>query len=393
MTEEQLIGVPTLMRMAFDGEDMSAIGVDLFRRINADKHDANALLDAASYLILTGKLQEGLAVQGIAIQTRQVYEYPRDMRHASIKLLLVLGPGDLMANSPLEFLIEGQRVALDLLYVTPELGFPNDIPEHDVLMVAVAESDANQALLTYLTEALKAWPKPVLNSPQKIAELSRDAVFAKLSNLPGVMIPSTVRVERSDLARDGVAFYLSGESYPIIIRPIDSHAGEGLEKIEDQQALHAYLAQSNVDRFFISKFVDYASRDGQYRKYRLMLIDGRAYVSHMAISARWMVHYLNSDMLEHADYRLEEKNCMENFDSTFNIQHHSVLVEMYKRFGLDYVGIDCAETKDGQLLIFEVDSNMVVHNMDSAEMFPYKKVQMPKIFRAFSQLLESKKRA
>ncbi len=391
MNEEQLIGVPTLMRMAFDGEDMSAIGVDLFRRINSNKLDANALLDASSYLILTGKLQEGLAVQDIAIQTRQVYQYPRAMRHVSIKLLLVLGPGDLMANSPLEFLMEGQRVALDLLYVTPELGFPKDIPEHDVLMVAVAESDANQALLAYLTEVLKAWPKPVLNQPEKIAELSRDAVFAKLSNLPGVMIPSTTRVERSELTRDGIAFHLSGEGYPIIIRPIDSHAGEGLEKIEDEQALQAYLAQSNEARFFISKFVDYASPDGQYRKYRLMLIDGRAYVSHMAISSRWMVHYLNSDMLERADYRLEEQSCMENFDATFTTQHYSALADMYKRFGLDYVGIDCAETKDGQLLIFEVDSNMVVHNMDSADMFPYKKVHMPKIFRAFSQLLEKKR--
>ena len=66
---------------------------------------------------------------------------------------------------------------------------------------------------------------------------------------------------------------------------------------------------------------------------------------------------------------------------------------MSRRFGLDDVGIDCAETQYRQLLIFEVDSNMVVHNMDSANMFPYKKVQMPKIFCAFSQLLASNKRA
>jgi len=386
MTEEQLIGVPTLMRMAFDGDDMSAIGVALFQRINADTLDANALLDAAWYLILTGNLQQGLAVQEIAIQTRQLYHYPRPPAPASIKLLLVVGPGDLMANSPVEFLMEGQGVALDLLYVTPELGFPTDMPEHDVLMVGVAESDANQALLSYLSEALKDWPKPVLNPPGKIAELSRDAVFAKLSHLPGVMIPATCRVDRSALEH-------FAERYPIIIRPIDSHAGEGLEKMDNQDALQAYLAQSSEDTFFISPFVDYTSRDGQYRKFRLMLIDGRAYVSHMAISARWMVHYLNSDMLERADYRQEEADCMENFDATFALRHQSALTELSRRLGLDYVGIDCAETQDGQLLIFEVDSNMVVHNMDSAGMFPYKKVQMPKIFRAFSQLLASKKRA
>jgi len=399
MTEYKLMGVPKLMHMALLGEDMSAIGEELNRRITENSLDANALLDSATYLILGGNLKEGLAIQELAIKTRQVYEYPREACKSPVKLLTILGPGDLMANSPLEFLIEGQSIALDLLYITAEIGFPKEIPEHDILMVAVAESDDNKDLLDYLSVALKNWPKPVLNKPERIAGLSREVVFEKLSNLPGVTIPATTRIKKLDIERwlnletesFDKEFILPGEKYPIIIRPIDSHAGLGLEKIENENELKEYIDISADEGFFVSRFVDYTSDDGKYRKYRLILIDGRPCLCHMAISSRWMVHYLNSDMLKSLEHRNEEKECMENFDETFAVRHKTALENVTSSFGLDYFGIDCAEAKDGQLLVFEVDSNMVVHNMDSDDIFSYKKVPMRKIFKEFSQLLESRK--
>ena len=58
------------------------------------------------------------------------------------------------------------------------------------------------------------------------------------------------------------------------------------------------------------------------------------------------------------------------------------------RPALDYFIIDCAETRDGSLLIFEADSTAVVHNMDPPAIFPYKPPQMRKIFAAFSAMLE-----
>ena len=55
---------------------------------------------------------------------------------------------------------------------------------------------------------------------------------------------------------------------------------------------------------------------------------------------------------------------------------------------LDYFTIDCAETRDGALLIFEADNTAVVHNMDPATVFPYKGPQMRRIFEAFAAMLE-----
>jgi len=65
---------------------------------------------------------------------------------------------------------------------------------------------------------------------------------------------------------------------------------------------------------------------------------------------------------------------------------------MADRIGLDYFTIDCAENKDGDLLIFEADNTAVVHNMDSPEVFPYKPPQMRRIFEAFAAMLYGRAR-
>jgi hypothetical protein len=54
---------------------------------------------------------------------------------------------------------------------------------------------------------------------------------------------------------------------------------------------------------------------------------------------------------------------------------------------LDYYSIDCAETADGRLLLFEADAAAIIHMMDPPDLFPYKQTQMRRIFRAFEDML------
>ncbi len=78
---------------------------------------------------------------------------------------------------------------------------------------------------------------------------------------------------------------------------------------------------------------------------------------------------------------------MADFERGFAARHQAALAEIHRRVGLDYLGIDCAETVDGRLLIFEVDHAMVVHAMDAVEVFPYKQVPMQRLFAAFRAML------
>jgi hypothetical protein len=148
-----------------------------------------------------------------------------------------------------------------------------------------------------------------------------------------------------------------------------------------------YLADRPEQEFFVARFVDYASADGLFRKYRIVFVDGRPYACHMAIADRWDIWYLNAGMADSSDKRLEEESFMRDFDGDFASRHQAALAKIVERVGLDYFTIDCAENKNGELLIFEADNTAVVHNMDSPELFPYKPPQMRKIFDAFAEML------
>jgi len=113
----------------------------------------------------------------------------------------------------------------------------------------------------------------------------------------------------------------------------------------------------------------------------------------MAISSHWMVHYLNAGMTESAEKRAQEAEAMATFDAGFARRHRAAFEALHERLGFDYYSIDCAETRDGRLLVFEADSAAIIHLMDPATLFPYKQPQMRKVFAAFEAMLRRRVRA
>lgn len=393
MNSTPLIGVAPLMRQAFMDVDLRPLGAELLARAQANPDDANAVFDFSTVLQLTGEREAALAVQMEAIRIDPLYSIPSKLP-TRLRLLAIMGPGDLMSNTPIEFLLEDADVALDMLFLTLDTAWPETVPDHDVLLVAIAESEANRDLLPLVAQLVANWPRPVINRPEHIAVLSRDGVCAALAGVDGMLLPRTIRTDRGSLgalaAGDiGVQELLPGDAFPLIVRPLGSHAGTDLDKVTDGAQLGAYLARVGGAEFYLSRFIDYSGADGLFRKYRVVLIAGVPYICHFAISKHWMIHYLNAGMAESLEKRQQEAECMLHFDEEFAQRHRAALAEINRRIGLEYVGIDCAETADGQLLIFEVDNAMIVHGMDPVDMYAYKKPIMQKVFTAFRALLES----
>jgi hypothetical protein len=399
MEEQQppvLIGLAALARMAFRGVDLAPITQSLVDRSRRDSEDAAALMDLSLLELFQGREHNRARFQAQALKLHRFYRHAPAVAVADpIRVLAFATPGDLMANTPIEFLLENADIVLDVLYVAPECPLPEIAPRHDLAFVVVAEGDGNKATLEMLAERVKTWPQPVLNEPGRISRLTRDGAWTLLASIPGAYMPVNARVDRGALVN-----FAAGEAqpqripqecrFPIIARPVGSHAGEGLKKLDDGAALLSYLAQHAQAEFFISPFVDYRAEDGLFRKYRIALIDGRPYACHMAISTHWMIHYLNADMIDNAQNRAEEAKFMQDFDQGFGARHQNALREISQRSGLDYLIMDCGETRDGKLLIFEVGSAMIVHAMDPEDVFPYKTVQMKKLFAAFQAMLRGR---
>ena len=389
---EQFLGLAPLARMAFAGADLGTVKARLLQRLAHDENDANALMDLSIVLQLMGQRELGLSMQALALDIQQLYRIRCSADSAGIHLLAILCPGDLAENNALEFLVEGSDITLDLLYVAPGIPFPATLPDHDLAMVAVCETDRNRPLLQLMESLVQSWPRPVLCAPDRIARLSRDGLCRLLESGPGLVVPVTARIDRQTLERVGrselaVTALVNDGAFPIIVRPVDSQKGHGLMKLDNPGAIVDYLRTRPENAFYVAPFVEYRGPDGQFRKYRIVLIDERPYACHVAISDSWVVHYINAGMVESVAKRAEEARFFATFDDDFARRHHPVLLSIAKRLELEYVGIDCGETPDGALLIFEADSGMTVHSMDPVDIFPYKKPQMRKVFRAFRQML------
>ena len=386
-----VIGLSSLWSKAFSGHGIADLGAELIERVR-QRGDPYALLELSNVLQLEFQRDAALKAQAMALKEQRLYRVAGSQHADALRLLVLKAAGDLMCNTPFELLLDDYDLNIDVLYVDAGFPLPAVLPDHDVLWVAVAESDANRALLAELGALLAHWPRPVLNQPALIARLSRDIAGMTLSDAPGVMMPQTVRVSRIALEQLGAGLVLptallAGMRFPLIARPVGSHAGTGLVKIECVEQVNGYLEEQSAAMFFLSPFIDYASSDSLFRKFRLVLIDGKSHVCHMGISKHWMVHYPYEEMMAQASRRAEEASLMTTFEHDFATRHALALGAIQQRIGLDYWGLDCAEMPDGRLLIFEVTSAMLIHRMDPTDVFPYKAPHMTNVFAAFYRLL------
>ena len=389
----RLIGMGALVGLAYRQGDIGGVWNRLLLRYAENPADAAALLDMSVILQTTGHRDKGLDIQRYALGLSRLFQRVHG-RGDGLKVLVFMAEGDFMANTPVDFLMEGSNATLWIVYVdgeTPELP---DLPEHDVAFVAIGESEAAIPALENLNRLLRGWRGPIVNGdPKRILALTRDRVAAMFADEGSIAAPPTVRLDRAALEKlargeSGLPASLPEARFPITVRPFGSHAGEGLEKIDGAEDLAAYLESRSEQRFYIAPFIDYAGPDGLYRKQRVAIVDGHPYPGHWATSRHWMVHYLNSGMLENEAWRAEEAAWMQNFETDFAVRHAAAFEALTDKLGLDYVVIDCAETRDGRLLLFEAHVAMILHAMDPADIFPYKAPAMQRLFAAFQAALQ-----
>jgi len=387
----ECIGLARLTKMAAAGIDLRPLWRGLIAKLIDGTIEAGEGLDLSLIAQLLGDKQAGLAIQNEILASHRLFR-SRAVQKSRLRVLALAAATDIGSNTPIEFLLEGSGIELTTLYVIPEAEWPRPLPEHDISIVVASDSEDGRDALRKIGLMMPNWPRPLLNPPHLVCHLDRDKLHGRLHGIEGLEIPVTALVSRerlSDLSRSAAApFDIAADlAFPAIIRPRGSHAGAGLAKIDDPTAIGRYLGERQEQEFFISRFVDYAGGDGLYRKYRIVVIDGRPYACHLAIADRWDIWYLNAGMSLSAGKRLEEEAFMRTFDIGFAHRHRTALAGMIGRIGLDYFTVDCAETKDGSLLIFEADHTAIVHNMDPPDIFPYKAPQMRKVFDAFAAML------
>ena len=306
-------------------------------------------------------------------------------------VLAIATPGDFQANLPVAMLL-GCSTRLHVLWLAdpeaaladPMGAIPRDLPPIDCVFIAIAEDSRHATALLAADALADALGRPTINRGRRIAGLSRDKAATLLADLPDALVPA-------QRLTDAAALRSAPPQMPFIVRPRASHAGRALERIGCGRELRRYLLGVEAeDAFFVAPFIDFSGPDGFFRKYRIVFVDRVPYPVHLAIHDDWRVWYYNARMDRDAWKRAEEERFMADMPAAVGDRAMRALAEIGRRLGLDYVGLDCAVLADGRLLVFEVETGMIVHDRDPADLFGYKRHFIPRIFAAVETMLDAR---
>jgi len=90
-------------------------------------------------------------------------------------------------------------------------------------------------------------------------------------------------------------------------------------------------------------------------------------------------------MADHQWMQQEETAFLNDPATVFNSGHYQMLRAIQQRIDLEYFGIDCGLDPSGNLVVFEVNATMLVHEHN--QKFPYKDPFVLRIKLAFDEML------
>jgi len=175
-----------------------------------------------------------------------------------------------------------------------------------------------------------------------------------------------------------------------LLRSPGYHTGRNFIFVESSAELSAAATSLPGDDLLVIEYLDARGKDGNARKYRVMMIGGRIYPLHLAISRQWKVHYFTSDMADKPDHRLEEAAFLGDMAAALGDKAIAALERIQQALGLDYAGIDFGLGPDGDLLLFEANATMVIAPLDADERWAYRRAAIGKILDAVVAMIMEK---
>ncbi len=314
----------------------------------------------------------------------------RPAEHPARRVLALAVPGDFQANLPLAMLLTEASTHLYTYWlhdveaaIADPARLARTLPDDiDCVFVAIAEDARHIRALTAAAALADALALPVINVPARIAAASRDHVARMLQSVPDTIVPTQTLCARAEVLAAPVG-------YPLIIRPRHSHAGAALTRIADVAELFAYLqANPEESSFYLAPFIDYRNEDGRWRKYRVIFVDGHPWPFHMAVHDDWAVWYYNAGMDRDPTKQAEEARFLHNIEDVFPPAAMQALHTIAERIGLDYCGLDCGLLDDGTVVVFELETGMIVHDRNEDSVYEYKIAPARRILRAAEAMID-----
>jgi hypothetical protein len=219
-------------------------------------------------------------------------------------------------------------------------------------------------------------------------QTTRDNIYKKLNTIEKLIIPKTIKITpRSpiDISRSIKDLKIN---FPLLFRQAGDHGGVSTVVLESYIDIVKKMYQFPLDgrEYYLTQYYDYGI-DGIYKKYRLVVVEGKVYLRHLIFSDYWMIHARSRKFMDkHPLFKEKERDMQENFEQIVKPMIEKTIYKIYETLPLDYFGIDCSIDKEGNICIFELNANMNVltNNMQSLSKY------VSKINNAIIKMIEKR---
>jgi glutathione synthase/RimK-type ligase-like ATP-grasp enzyme len=283
-------------------------------------------------------------------------------------------------------------IFLTSVIVTDHLDPSLPLPPHQLIFNTIGDADLCEPALEAAARLIARSSAPVINDPRAIMKTGRISNAIRLGAVPGVVTPRTIAIPRDVLAGPGGIEAIADHqfSFPLLLRSPGYHTGRNFIIVENATQLSAAAASLPGSELLVIEYLDARGHDGSARKFRVMMIGGKIYPLHLAISRDWKVHYFTSDMADKPDHRLEEAKFLADMPAVLGEKATRALQGIRDALGLDYAGIDFGVNADGDLLLFEANATMVIAVPDNDARWAYRRTAITKILEAVVAMLRQK---
>jgi tetratricopeptide (TPR) repeat protein len=283
-------------------------------------------------------------------------------------------------------------VFLTSVVVTDYLEAALPLPPHQLIFNAIGDADLCQPALEAAIRLTAKSRAPLINDPRAVMNTGRIGNAARLAALPGVVTPKTLSVGRSLIAgAQGVSWLADhGYAFPLLLRSPGYHTGRNFVLVESEADLTEAASSLPGDELLAIEYLDARGADGNARKYRVMMIGGKLFPLHLAISRNWKVHYFTSDMADQPDHRSEELTFLADMPSVIGERAFTALAAICKALGLDYAGVDFGLSADGDLLLFEANATMVIASPAPDPRWAYRQAAITDVIEAVVAMIRER---
>lgn len=264
------------------------------------------------------------------------------------------------------------------------------VSKPDLIFNCISDADSSSAALRLAMQVIRQHKVPVINRPVHVLKSRRDDVATVLADIPGLVVPATVRIKPSSHREILDALAQGPVTYPAIIRHVGTHGGSTmlvLHSPKDAPLLEQIACDGS--EYYLINFVDFRDPDGLYRKIRLVMVGNQVFARHQLASTHWNVHASARDgvMAERPELVAAEDNFLKAFTTEVFPQLAERLTTLKQHLKLDYCSIDCSLRPNGDLLLFEANASGNALRQANADKLPHLRKPVQQLRAAVTRML------